>query len=242
MVEEQTFGAQEGVLVDLFTDTDYVLCKFTHNDFEQEVYALQAASTDYDLTGQVIWKAANILSRYMLENTALYENKRVLELGSGPGLCAFIAAHKAEAVTLTDYKDCVMELIEKNISECNPRKDKCQMSSAKLDWEEAAGMKDLDVKESKETKKFSEMKYNLVIGSDVVYWPQSIEPLVQVLTNLFSMFSPLEFYICYVERAKTTHRLLLKEFETKGFKYEEVGLDFVKSIDSDGYIYRVTKS
>jgi predicted nicotinamide N-methyase len=44
-----------------------------------------------------------------------FKDKTVLELGAGPGLIGFIAAHRAKAVILTDYQDIVMELIDKNL-------------------------------------------------------------------------------------------------------------------------------
>ena len=49
------------------TDTDYKLITFEHKDFKQDVYALKTASTDYDLTGQVIWQAANIMGVWLAE-------------------------------------------------------------------------------------------------------------------------------------------------------------------------------
>jgi len=38
-------------LTQLFTDTDYKLITYTYKDYKQDIYALQTASTDYDLTG-----------------------------------------------------------------------------------------------------------------------------------------------------------------------------------------------
>ena len=53
---------------------------------------MKTSSTDYDLTGQIIWKAADILSKYILDGFGERElkGKTVLELGSGPGLCALV--------------------------------------------------------------------------------------------------------------------------------------------------------
>ena len=79
------------------TDTDYKEIKFEHKDFCQKLYALNSASTDYDLTGQVIWQAAHIMSIWFLDKfLPEFRNKSVLELGAGPGLCGLIAAHEAE--------------------------------------------------------------------------------------------------------------------------------------------------
>mmetsp|Transcript_1150 Transcript_1150/g.2113 ORF Transcript_1150/g.2113 Transcript_1150/m.2113 type:complete len:110 (+) Transcript_1150:93-422(+) len=108
------------------TDTNYKAIEFEHNGFKQSVLALQSASTDYDLTGQVIWQAANIMSVWLVEEfLPRMKDKRVLELGSGPGLCGFIAAHQAKQVVLTDYMEIVMELIDRNLEQCNPRPQEC---------------------------------------------------------------------------------------------------------------------
>ena len=48
-------------------DTDYKALTFEYKGFTQKVYALKAASTDYDLTGQVIWTAADIMSKYIID-------------------------------------------------------------------------------------------------------------------------------------------------------------------------------
>lgn len=47
---------------DLFVDQDYQIIDFQHEDVNQPCYALKTSATDYDLTGQVIWKGAEYLS------------------------------------------------------------------------------------------------------------------------------------------------------------------------------------
>ena len=34
--------------------------------------------------------------------------------------------------------------------------------------------------------RFADIKFDMVIGSDVIYWPQSIVPLCNVLNTLFT--------------------------------------------------------
>eukprot|EP00351_Strombidinopsis_sp_SopsisLIS2011_P002382 CAMPEP_0116880380 /NCGR_PEP_ID=MMETSP0463-20121206/12292_1 /TAXON_ID=181622 /ORGANISM="Strombidinopsis sp, Strain SopsisLIS2011" /LENGTH=71 /DNA_ID=CAMNT_0004530867 /DNA_START=192 /DNA_END=407 /DNA_ORIENTATION=- len=60
-----------------------------------------------------------------LNGQSICQDKVVLELGSGPGLCGFIAAWWAKQVILTDYQDIVMDLIEKNMQTCNKRPQEC---------------------------------------------------------------------------------------------------------------------
>ena len=83
---------EKDILSSLFIDTDYQEITFTYNDFTQTLYALKASSTDFDLTGQIIWKAADILSKYILDHLGsnLFKDKTILELGAGPALCGLV--------------------------------------------------------------------------------------------------------------------------------------------------------
>ena len=66
------------------------------------------------------------MSKWLVEDfLPEMKDKSVLELGSGPGLCGLIAATQAKQVVLTDYMDVVMDLLDKNITDCNPRPDQC---------------------------------------------------------------------------------------------------------------------
>ena len=59
-------------------------------------------------------------------------------------------------------------------------------------------------------KKLSDCKFDFLIGSDIVYWTNSIKPLMNVLQILFKRNEGLEFYICYIERIKNVHKELLE--------------------------------
>lgn len=48
--------------------------------------------------------------------------------------------------------------------------------------------------------KFSSIDFDYIIGSDVVYWPQAVVPLCNVLDTLFKRKPSLVFFICYIER------------------------------------------
>ncbi len=55
-------------IADLFLDLDYKPENFIYNDINIEILSLKSASTDHDLTGQVIWPAAIELSKYIIKN------------------------------------------------------------------------------------------------------------------------------------------------------------------------------
>ena len=72
--------------------------------------------------------------------------------------------------------DIVMDLIDKNIAECNPRPTDCQMFAAQLDWDKMVDptfFDSLDYTNKDQTVegKFRDLEFDYVIGSDVVYWP-----------------------------------------------------------------------
>ena len=85
----------------------------------------------------MLWTGSRILGKYVSTNRNLVEGKRVLEIGSGPGLAAFVAAMcGASSVVLSDYKRQVMELIAINIKAVKNQIEnkKIEMFHAELDW------------------------------------------------------------------------------------------------------------
>ena len=81
----------------------------------------------------------------------------------------------------------------------------------------------------------------MIIGSDVIYWPQSIIPLCNVLQTLFTNQPELVFYVCYIERITDVHKALLKNLDEYNMKVEEVGHGVTKLIEKHSFIYKVTK-
>lgn len=109
------------LLGDIFVDIDYQPITFEYGDFKQVVHALKTSATDFDMTGQIIWKAADIMSKYIVDHLGptVLKDQIVLEIGSGPGLCALVAQHFAKTVILSDYQDLVMDLIAINCEKCS---------------------------------------------------------------------------------------------------------------------------
>jgi predicted nicotinamide N-methyase len=68
------------------------------------------------LIGEAVWHGAKIMANWIVKNCNLFEGKKVLEIGSGPGLSGFACALAgAQQVVFSDYKEPVMELIAQNI-------------------------------------------------------------------------------------------------------------------------------
>lgn len=80
-----------------------------------------------------MWQAAKVFAEWLCfqdNGSLLLGDKKVLELGSGPGLGGFLAAHWAAQVVVTDYQDLVIDLLKLNVKECCPRPEQCQMAVA----------------------------------------------------------------------------------------------------------------
>jgi hypothetical protein len=63
----------------------YVTKEFVLGPHTIKVMCLQASSTDFDLTGQLIWPGAELLNNYLVQNFHILQGLSVIELGSGVG-------------------------------------------------------------------------------------------------------------------------------------------------------------
>ncbi len=66
-------------------------------------------------TGYVMWSAAIILSQLLCDFKYLVQDKTVLEIGAGLGICSFMASNCAKKVTISDYNDLVLKNLSRNI-------------------------------------------------------------------------------------------------------------------------------
>ena len=113
---------------------------------------------------------------------------------------------------MSDYKEEVMNLIAKNIklvSESNAHL-KSTLFHSMLDWYKASNsdyLQNLPVHDQDmvpQSSCFSDLipQFDIIIGSDLIYFEDSIEPLVSMLENLFNRNQTLTFYLCMEERGK----------------------------------------
>ena len=101
-------------LEDLFTDKSYKCSTYKYKTLTQEICVLETASTDYDLTGQILWPASDLLSRYIFDNSQHFLHKTILELGAGGGLPGLVATQYADVVIATDNEPIVLDLLKEN--------------------------------------------------------------------------------------------------------------------------------
>ncbi|CAG9322992.1 unnamed protein product [Blepharisma stoltei] len=145
--------------------------------------------------GGMVWDAAFILSKFLAKHQKhVFSNvKNVVELGSGTGLCGIATAllNPNCQVTLTDHRSHI-SLIDTNI-DCNCLKN---ARSKELDWFHPSNIG----------------KFDLIIGTDLVYDPTLFGPLLDtldivskpnsliLLCNEVRMSRDLDFYKMAQER------------------------------------------
>lgn len=121
--------------------------------------------------------------------------QRILELGSGVGLCGLVLdrllkdnndLQNNRQLVLSD-KDCALPLLQHNLDNYLQRKNSphCNISLRSLDWSETA------------SRTPQEEKFDLIIASDCVHWPELFQPLVD---TLFAYSHPLTEVLLSYER------------------------------------------
>ncbi|KAF8668904.1 hypothetical protein HU200_052110 [Digitaria exilis] len=92
-----------------FVDRSYEMTTFTFGSHELRLLCLRAASTDYDLTGQLVWPGAVLMNNYLSEHPETVNECSVIELGSGIGITGILCSRFCKKVVLTDHNDEVLE-------------------------------------------------------------------------------------------------------------------------------------
>ncbi|XP_077218114.1 putative methyltransferase family protein [Tasmannia lanceolata] len=98
-----------------FINDDYQLTTFTFGSQVLELFCLQSASTDYDLTGQLVWPGAMLMNNYLLKNADMLQGCSVIELGSGVGITGILCGKFCRDVVLTDHSEEVLKILNRNI-------------------------------------------------------------------------------------------------------------------------------
>ncbi|CAM9002858.1 unnamed protein product [Rhodiola kirilowii] len=86
-----------------FINDDYQLATFTFGSHTLELFCLQSASTDFDLTGQIIWPGAMLMNDFLSKNVHILEGCSVIELGSGAGITGLLCSRFCSEILLTDH-------------------------------------------------------------------------------------------------------------------------------------------
>uniref|UniRef100_A0A7S3J6U1 Uncharacterized protein n=1 Tax=Euplotes harpa TaxID=151035 RepID=A0A7S3J6U1_9SPIT len=215
-------------LSDLFTNTNYNETVFEYKDIKQTVFALTHGGPDFDMTGQHVWEGGEVLAKWIIENKHLFEGKNVIELGSGTGISGLVASHFAKFTLMSDYIPEVLDLLRKQCIESTHISEDHKLGHAKIDWINTK-YKDINitVHHSNDEDDITEVhiseceKFDIVIAAEVIYWEDSIVPLVTILDELFTNHDDkLVFYMIFLERTTRLHTQLIQAYEKFNFQYE----------------------
>lgn len=108
--------------------------------------------------GSILWQSAVSLCHYINQNRSLFENKRVIELGSGLGLPSILVSRVAEYCVATEKPEMIPLLTENiHINQTG------RIEARELEWGNSIG------------------KFDIILGADIVYYNNSFTSLYQTI-------------------------------------------------------------
>nr|PNR56969.1 hypothetical protein PHYPA_003962 [Physcomitrium patens] len=179
-----------------FVDETYVEKEFVVGAHTIKVLCLQCSSTDYDLTGQLVWPGAGILNDYLVSHSNVLDGVSVIELGSGVGLNGLLCARYSRHVVMTDHNTTVLKVMKKNVE---LQGDTLQ---SKVDCEELDWGNEVHVGHIKETYPDG---FDLILGADICYHQSAVKPLFATVKALMELrpVGSCKFILGYVSRFKS---------------------------------------
>ncbi|KAF1757819.1 hypothetical protein GCK72_014276 [Caenorhabditis remanei] len=145
----------------MFENEEYSrVIPFNNGKEKTELTIYQETITD---VGGVIWDSALMTIHYFFKNPEQFHGKKILELGSGTGVCGIALAALGAEVIITDLPERI-PLIQKNVA-ANSRLTSNRIQVQVLDW----------------TKDKIPDGLDLVLAVDCVYYNSTITPLINLL-------------------------------------------------------------
>ncbi|KAK1439513.1 hypothetical protein QVD17_05332 [Tagetes erecta] len=219
-----------------FINNNYELATFTFGSHVLQLLCLQSASTDFDLTGQLVWPGARLLNEYISNNAELLQGCSAIELGSGVGVTGILCSRFCREVVLTDHNDEVLKILKKNIelheSSENPNSS-AALSAEKLEWGNSDQLNHILQKHPE--------GFDLVLGADIYILQNSVPPLFDTVKQLLLQGKErCRFILAYVSRSKMMDVMVTKEAIGHGLQIREV--EGTRSVISnlEGVIYDIT--
>ncbi|XP_073503900.1 protein-lysine N-methyltransferase EEF2KMT [Phyllobates terribilis] len=174
-------------------------------------------------TGLVTWEAALSLAEWAIENNEIFNNRTILELGSGVGLTGLVICKSCypKKYTFSDCHQKVLQQLKENIwlngfilSEAHSvtsENHKTVLSVTELDWESVT------------EQQLLHLDADLVIASDVVYDPELMTSFSRVLKKLFHCTKTgdkLDVYVASTIRNPDTYRLFQTTLDDTGLSWQ----------------------
>ena len=216
--DNHEFGHQEIVhhIESSSRDNSHVM-KFDYVEIDQQIQ-LRGKSQIFKSTGLTLWTSSQVLSGYLIDNSNLVKDKRVLELGAGMGLCGIVAHYLGSAhVCATDGDVKVMENLRYNMK-LNGLKGHSTPDCAVLD-SEAREISCHQLIWDNDLQNFESThgKFSVIMGTDVFYASESIEPLWNTVNALLE---PDGSFLLAFATHKVSISQVLEKATQLGFTWE----------------------
>ncbi|XP_042001729.1 protein-lysine N-methyltransferase EFM3-like [Salvia splendens] len=220
-----------------FINDNYQIARFTFGSQILELYCLQSASTDFDLTGQMVWPGAELLNDYLSKNSDILRGCSVIELGSGVGITGILCSRFCREVVMTDHNDEVLKILTRNIELADSSKNSaCSaiLKSAKLEWGNSEQLDDILQRHPE--------GFDLVVGADICFQQASVPLLFHTVKRLLNvgLKKKCRFILGYVSRAKVMDDMVIGEASRHGLRITEVAGTRAEIRNLGGVIYEIT--
>ncbi|XP_058196366.1 uncharacterized protein LOC131312537 isoform X3 [Rhododendron vialii] len=220
-----------------FINDDYQLTTFTFGSQVLQLLCLQSASTDFDLTGQLVWPGAMLLNNYLSANPELLRGRSVIELGSGVGITGILSRRFCNEAVLTDHNEEVLKILRKNIelhSSSENSNGSAGLIAEKLEWGNSDHLNQILESHSK--------GFDLVLGADIYILISSIPLLFDTVQQLLRIREGghCKFLLAYVSRAKVMDTMVVSEAIRHGLQIIEVVGSRAVVGNLQGVIFEIT--
>mmetsp|Transcript_20106 Transcript_20106/g.30236 ORF Transcript_20106/g.30236 Transcript_20106/m.30236 type:complete len:262 (-) Transcript_20106:71-856(-) len=192
------------------------------------------AEAIWSSTGLTLWRSSEFLSDYLIDNKAklLQGGARILELGAGLGRCGILARLLASPkceVLLTDGDTDTLHQLRANVKRNHHLFEvegyNVNISCHQLLWGEDTARVFLGRQVD---------TFDVIMGSDLVYVPSVIQPLIETVSVLLSKSASAIFVMAHCARREGNEvelEIILDVAQQAGLKYT-----LVKEED-DLYLY-----
>lgn len=220
-----------------FINQDYQLTRFTFGSQVLDLLCLQSASTDFDLTGQLVWPGARLLNDYLSDNSEILRGCSVIELGSGVGVTGILCSRFCREVMLTDHNEEVLKILKKNIElhESSEKSNACGgLIAEKLEWGNSDQLSQILQKHLG--------GFDLVLGADICFQQSNIPLLFDTVEQLLRDRGEgrCKFILGYISRTKVMDVMVPKEAIQHGLNIKEIAGTRTVIADLEGVIYEIT--
>jgi SAM-dependent methyltransferase len=161
---------------------------------------------------------SKILARVMLQEPL--EGRRILEIGCGMGLPSIVVKHLGGDITASDYHPLAQSFLLENtiLNSLAPIRFKTG------DWN---------------TANLSLGKFDLIIGSDVLYEHQHID----LISSFIARYSSSQVDVVIVDPGRGAHRAFAREMERLGYMHSWTDLKdyLIEGIKPKGFILRFSR-